>query len=400
MIRAYKFRMYATAKQDDSLVAMLNDFRFLYNAALQERKGAWKQSRARIRFDGQDAQLKDIRANDPDYSRWSYDAETQVLRRVNLAYQAFFRRVKAGEKPGYPRWKQAGRFNTADHRNGRGAKWIPAQESTQGRVYLQGVGHVKVKQHRPVVALRITRIAVKREGKRWYVILTAEQDLPAPLPKTGAVVGIDLATGSNGLAYTSRGERIGNPAYKRAAEATEAAAERALDRTKAGSRTEPESNRHRKAREKVAGVHRKVRDQRRDYLHKTSRRLVDSYDVIVVEDLNIAGMTRRAAPRPDGAGGYEHNGGSAKTGLNRSILDAGWGMFLGMIRNKAESAGREFIQVNPAYTSRICPKCGHQEKANRNGKVFLCLSCGHRDDADFNAADNILRAGLALRDTS
>jgi putative transposase len=173
-----------------------------------------------------------------------------------------------------------------------------------------------------------------------------------------------------------------------------AEAHQALSRTKRGS------NRHRKAREKVYGEYRKISNQRRDYFHKASRQLVDSYDVLVAEGLNTGGMTRRAAPRPDGAGGYEPNGGSAKTGLNRSILDAGWGYLLGMLRNKAESAGREFIQVNPAYTSQICTGCGHREAANRNGKVFLCLSCGHRADSDKNAAVNILRAGLVLREAA
>lgn len=396
MITAYKFRLYPTVEQDGLLLAELNDMRFLYNAALEDRRYMWKRYRIGIKFPDQDAQLTAIRAYDPDYARWPYDTETQVLRRVNQSYQAFFRRVKAGErKPGHPRYKGAGWFDTVDHRNGRGCKWIPAaQESTWARVYLQGVGYVKVKQHRPVEALRITRVAVKREGRKWYVILCAEQDQPEPLPKTGAMVGIDMATGDNGLAYTSSGERIDNPAYRRASEKRLAVAQRALSRTKKGS------NRHRKAKDKVAGVHRKTRRQRRDYLNKVSRRLVDSYDVIVMEDLNTAGMTRRPAPRPDGAGGYEPNGGSAKTGLNRSILDAGWGILQGMIRNKAESAGRELILVNPAYTSRICPNCGHRDAANRNGKVFLCLSCGYREDADFNAADNILRAGLALRDTS
>ncbi|MDI3208321.1 transposase [Pseudarthrobacter sp. AL07] len=393
MIRSYKFRMYPTSKQDDLLRVMLDDHRFLYNAALQERRDAWTRSRVGIRFVDQDAQLKHIRAFDPDYARWSAAAETQTLRRLDKAFQAFFRRVKAGGKPpGYPRFKGAGYFDTVDHRNGLGATWD--SHPTQSRVYFKGVGHVKVRQHRAVVARRITRIAVKREGRHWYVVLAAEQDVPAPLPKTGAAVGIDLAIGANGLAYTSLGERIGNPAYGKASRVRLAAAQQAWSRTKLGS------SRRRKARERAAGVHRKIHNQRRDYLHKVARRLVAVYDVIVAERLTIAGMTRRAAPRPDGAGGYELNGGSAKTGLNRSILDAGWGMFLEMIRAKAESAGREFIQVEPAYSSQTCRKCGHTESANRNGKDFLCLSCGHRDDADINAAINILRAGLALRDTA
>lgn len=395
MIRAYKFRMYPTSKQQDLLRAMLDDHRFLYNAALQERRDAWRRSRVGVRFTDQDAQLKYIRADDPDYARWSASSLEQTLRRLDKAFQGFFRRVKASEKPpGYPRFRGAGYFDTVDHRNGNGAKWDSAPQLAQTRVYFQGVGHVKVKQHRRVTARRITRVAVKREGRHWYVILAAEQDLPAALPVTGAVVGIDLATGANGLAYTSLGERIDNPAYGRASLPRLAEAQRAL------TRCQPGSNRRRKARERVAAIQRKVRNQRTDHLHKAAHRLVTEYDTIVAEDLNTANMVRRPAPRPDGTGGYEPNGGSAKTGLNRSILDAGWGIFLKMISAKAESAGRRFIQVNPAYTSRTCSQCGHRDAANRNGKVFHCLACGHRDDADINAAINILRAGLVLRDTA
>lgn len=378
MIRSYKFRIYPTSKQEDLLRAMLNDHLDLYNAALEDRREAWKQHHVRVQYGEQDAQLKYIRANDPDYARWSASGLEQTLRRLDKAFQAYFRRVKAGETPGYPRFRGEGWFNTVDHRNGDGAKWD--SHPTQTRVYFKGVGHIKVKQHRPVVARRVTRIAVKREGRRWFIVLAAEQDLPKPLPKTGALVGIDLATGPNGLAYTSDGERIENPAFGKASLSRLANAQRALSRTKRGS------NRSAKVRTKVAAIYRKAYDQRNDYLHKAAKRLVDGHDVIVAEDLNIVGMTRR-------------NGGFAKTGLNRSILDAGWGILLGMIRDKAESAGRQFIQVNPAYTSQTCSACGHQEAANRNGKVFLCLSCGHRADADINAAVNILRAGLVLRDT-
>ncbi|NYD78397.1 putative transposase [Arthrobacter cupressi] len=309
---------------------------------------------------------------------------------MDNAFRSFFRRVKYGGNPGYPRFKGAGQLNTVDHRNGDGATWNSIVHPTQTKVRFKGVGHVKVKQHRPVRG-RVTRVTVKREGQHWYVLLSAQQDLPTPLPKTGRMIGIDLATGSNGLAYTSLGERIENPAYGKAAQVRLAEANQAI------ARTQPGSNRRKKARGRFSALHRKISNQRLDYLHKAANHLVADNDVIVAENLNIARMTRRPKSRPDGAGGYEPNGRRAKTGLNRSILDAGWGIFLRLIRAKAESAGREFVQVDPAYTSQTCSRCGYREKANRNGKAFLCLSCGHRDDADINAAVNILRAGLVLR---
>lgn len=390
MIRSYTFRMYPTSKQADLLRAMLNDHRDLYNAALQERKEAYKRG-TRVWFADQDSQLTAIRAENPNQARWSYSAQEQTLRRLDKAFKAFFRRLRAGEKKvGYPRFKGPRQFSSVEHRNGDGAKWDSVQHPSQTRAKFQGVGHVKVKQHRPVLG-RVKTISVRQDGKRWYVHLVAEQELPAPLQKTGRMIGIDLATGPNGLAYTSLGERIDNPTFGAAVSEKIAEAHRDVFRCKRGSR------RRVKAWERVRQLYRKTRNQRHDYLHKTARQLVQEFDVIVAEDLRTVDMTRRAAPRPDGHGGFLPNGGTAKTGLNRSIRDAGWGQFLDLVNAKAESAGREFIQVNPAYTSQTCSECGHREAANRDGKVFLCRSCGHRDDADINAAVNILRAGLVLR---
>ena len=158
------------------------------------------------------------------------------------------------------------------------------------------------------------------------------------------------------------------------------------------------SIRRRRASQRIASLHRKVARRRLDHLHKTSRALVDAYDVIVHEDLKIANMTRRAKPRPGGEGGYEPNGAAAKTGLNRSILDAGWGILLRMLAYKAEDAGRQVIAVDPRHSSQRCSACGHTDAANRVTQAeFRCRSCGFRGNADTNAAINILRAGLAQR---
>jgi putative transposase len=145
----------------------------------------------------------------------------------------------------------------------------------------------------------------------------------------------------------------------------------------------------------VAAQHRKVRNQRRNFAHQVSRQLVADYDLIVFEDLKITNMTRRASPRPDGKGGYQANGAKGKTGLNRAILDAGWGDLLAMTTYKAESAGRTVVTVDPRNTSRRCASCGHVSAGNRCGAVFRCQACGHDAHADINAAVTILRAGTA-----
>ncbi|MGW1092392.1 RNA-guided endonuclease InsQ/TnpB family protein [Streptomyces sp. NPDC002596] len=395
MIRAYKFLLRPTARQDQALREMLRDHCSLYNGALQERRDAYRQaSRTTVRYGQQSAQLKDIRAFDPErQGRWSFSSQQATLRRLDKAFAAFFRRVKAVEKPGCPRFRTVGRFDTVEFpRDGDGCRWDATPQDPVTRVRLQGVGHVKVHQHRPVVG-KVKTISVKREGRRWYVILTADQEQPEPLPATGSVVGIDLGI-ANFLA-DSNGEFVPNPRHGRKAAAKLEAAQQALARCKRGSK------RRRKAVEAVARLHRKVRRQRLDHAHKTALGLVREHDLIAHEDLKIRTMSKAPAPKPDPdrPGSFLPNGAAAKAGLNRSIADAGWGVFLTILIAKAECAGREVMAVDPRNTSRRCPECGHTAKENRpTQEKFHCVSCGHNAHADTVGALNVLRAGLVRRE--
>jgi putative transposase len=257
------------------------------------------------------------------------------------------------------------------------------------RVRLQGIGHVRVHQYRAVKG-RVKTIMAKREGKRWYVILSCD-DVPAEsLPATGAAVGIDVGVAS--FLTTSDGAHVPNPRHLAATAGKLAAAQRDVARKKRGS------NRRRNAVARVAKIHGKVRRQRLDHAHKTALALVRDHDVIVHEALQVANMTRRPKPRPADDGSFEPNGAAAKAGLNKTIIDAGWGIFLRVLADKAESAGRQVIAVNPRHTSQACAQCGHVAAGNRVTQAeFRCLSCGHEAHADVNAAINILRAGLALQ---
>lgn len=394
--------MYPTVKQRGLLTTMLADHCTLYNAALQERRDGWDAHKRRVRvagdrfgrvnFSGQSAQLPAIRAADPDMARWSASSQQQTLRRLNKAFAGFFRRVKNGEAPGYPRFKGRGHFDTVDFTNGDGAKWDsrPCSSPTKAKVYLHGIGHVKVRAHRKVQGT-VKQVSVTREGNHWYVAISCDDVPEQPLPATGAVVGLDMATGDNGLAWTSDGARLDNPRHLHRGADRLAAAQRNLATKKRGS------NRRRKAVARVANLHRKVARARTDHHHKTALALVADHDFIAVEDLKAANMTRRAkpVPDPDTPGQYLPNGGSAKTGLNKSILDAGWGIFLNVLTAKAESAGRTVVKINPAYTSQTCHQCSHRDPTSRAGKTFTCTNCGYVADADVNAARNILRAGLA-----
>lgn len=390
MRRSYKFLMRPTAGQARMLGECLEDTRQLYNAALEERREAWRMRKMSVTVCSQGSQLKDIRAADPEqYERWAYSCEKAVIRRLDRAFRAFYRRCKAGEKPGYPRFKGRGWFDSIEWEYDRGSKWDSVPHPTVTRVYLKGIGHVRVHQHRAVKG-RIKTVTAKREAGRWYVILSCD-DVPAePLEPTGAAVGIDLGVVS--FLTTSDGAHVPNLRPLPAAVGRLAAAQQSLARKERGS------NRRRKARTKVAKLHAKVRRTRLDHAHKTALALVRDYDVIVHEALKIPNMTRRPKPRPVGDGTFEPNGAAQKSGLNRSINDAGWGVFLAVLHAKAESAGRAIVEVDPRHTSQRCARCGHVAAGNRVTQAeFKCLSCGHEAHADVNAAINILRAGLALR---
>ena len=217
-------------------------------------------------------------------------------------------------------------------------------------------------------------------------------DVPTNLlPVTGRQAGIDV--GITSFATTSDGEHVENPRWGRVAAERLAAAQQRLQRAQRRSK-----NRDRK-REAVAARHRKIANQRKDFHHKQARELVERYDLLVVEDLQIANLLRRAKPVPDPAnpGQYLRNGARAKSGLSRSIGDAGWGGFISILRAKAEDAGRTWIEVDPRHTSDGCEKCGYAAAENRvTQAAFECQRCAHRAQADEHAARNILRAGLAL----
>ncbi|GAA3425889.1 RNA-guided endonuclease InsQ/TnpB family protein [Streptosporangium sandarakinum] len=388
MRRSYKFLIRPTSKQAAALTACLEDHRALYNAALEHRRTAYAKTGVSIRYGDQSAELKHIRADDADgQGRWSFSSQQATLRRLDKAFAAFFARVKAGRTPGFPRFKGKGWFDTVTWpKDGDGCRWDSQPDHpTATFVRLQGVGHVRVHRHRPVRGT-VKTISVKREGSRWYVALSCD-DVPArPLPATGAVVGLDL--GVAWLVTTSDGEHLANPRHLTASAEQLTAAQQALFRKKRGSK------RRRKAVARIAALHAKVRRRRLDGAHKAALAVVRGYDVIVHEDLRIANMTRSASGTIDAPGRSV----AAKSGLNRSILDAGWGVFLTILSHKAESAGRELITVNPANTSRTCSRCGHVAKENRlTQAAFRCVTCGHAAHADVNAAKNILRAGLALR---
>jgi putative transposase len=357
----------------------------LYNAALEERRGAWKWERRSVSYFDQTRTLTTLREPRPEVLEHGVTVCRGTLKRLDRAFCAFYRRCRAGQTPGFPRFKSWRRFDAVQWEDTNG--WRLSTDSR--RLGLVGIGAVKLRLHR---ALRGTpkAITVAREGRRWWVTVRCV-DVPArPLAPTGREVAIDL--GVCAPVATSDGRLVLEGRYGHRARTRLEAAQRQLATKRRGSR------KRERAVEAVAAAHRKVRNQRKDLAHQLSRELVNSYDVIVFEDLKITNMMRRPRARQADDGTYQTNGAAAKTGLNRSISDAGWGQLLRCIAYKAEEAGREVIAVDPRYTSQRCSCCGHVARENRFTQArFRCQACAFEAHADINAAANILRAGRARR---
>jgi putative transposase len=385
-----KFRAYPTRPQEARAVRLLADHCDLYNAALEERREAWRMRGASVTYAMQSAQLRDIRRADPHgQGRHSFTAQQQTLRRLNTVFAAFYARAKKKKtekgKAGYPRFKAYSRFSQAGFVAGDGAKWTPAGSGGWARAAFRAVGSVKVRQHRPAPGT-VKFLQLKREHRRWYVIVITNTEA-MPLPATGRSVGVDVGVAR--FLTTSDGEIAANPKFLAASAVVIADLQRRKDRARRGS-----GNRTR-IRRQLAKQWRKVRNRRRDFHHKTARALVNTCDVIALEKLHTAAMTRRPAPKPDPdrPGAFLPNRASAKAGLNKSILDAGWAQFADFLTGKAEEAGRRVVFVNPAGTSTECHRCGRT--CGRPTQATVICPVHGSMNADLNGACNIAtRAGL------
>lgn len=283
-----------------------------------------------------------------------------VLFRIEKAFQNFFRRVKAGEKPGYPRFKAIGRYSSITYPQ------EPGFLITEKGLKLSKIGYVKLKKHRELIG-DIKTCTIRQEGDKWYACISVEY-MPVSKPIPCKAIGIDV--GIKAFAVTSDGEVIENPKLLRKAEDKLKQKQRQLSKKVKGS-----SNR-KKARKIVAKLHCKVRNQRSDFHHKESRNIVNTYGFIAVEDLNIKGMVRNRC-------------------LAKSISDAGWGQFLNYLTYKAEEAGCKVEKVSPYYTSVNCSVCGERVPKNLTDRVHSCPFCETVLDRDHNAARNILLKSTA-----
>jgi len=363
MRKTFEYRLLPTRAQADAMTAMLRTHCRLYNAALEHRRTAYRVAGASVNYAQQSAELKPIRREDPFVARTNFSSCQATLRRLDRAFQAFFRRLKAGETPGYPRFKAASRFKTVEYPSiGDGC----AFSEDERRVYFQHIGRIKVKLHRPLEGVPKT-LSFARKADGWYVLVSCDLGELTVEPSANPPVGIDL--GLISFIATSDGETVGAPKPYRTAQAKLRRAQRHLARCKRGS------NRRKKAVQRVAKQHQHVANVRKDFHHKTARTLVNTHGLIAVEALNIRGI--------------------ARSRLAKSTHDAGWAQFLAILTHKAASAGVQVVTVDPRNTSQACSDCGSLVPKNLSVRLHVCPHCGFAADRDVNAAKNILRLGLS-----
>lgn len=361
MRKTYKYRLYPTKKQIQKLNWTLDMCRVLYNSCLLDRKNRYEQTgKGLTRIDQQK-----ILVTDKKNIEFLKEIHSQVLQdvlfRVDKAFQSFFRRIKAGEEePGYPRFKGVGRYDSITYPQ------EPAFEVTPIGLRLSKIGVIKIKMHRSIYGTVKTCI-IRKEVDKWYACFSVEYS-PVLKPIPDKSIGIDV--GIKSFATMSDGSVIDNPKHLRKSEQKLISKQRQLSKKKKGS------NNRKKARLTVARLHRKVKNQRSDFHHQVSRKIVDNYGFIAVEDLNIKGMVRNHS-------------------LAKSIFDAGWGQFLGYLEYKAEDAGVQIEKVSPHYTSINCSVCGKPVPKTLADRMHKCPYCGIVICRDVNAAQNILLKSTA-----
>jgi len=368
MKAAFKFRMYPNKQQEAMLDVTLETCRHLYNTALADRKDAYELEGLGRSYEDQAAVLTKVKRGNPYLSSVFSQVTQDVLRRVDKSFKAFFRRVKAGGEPGYPRFKGAGRYKSFTYPQFgfkiEGSKLI-----------LSKIGSIRIFRHR-VVEGKIKTCTIKKDKVGcWYVTLISEiDDVPQIDPKTA--IGIDV--GLKSAITLSNGRSIQYPRYYVQAQDKMAAAQRFKERKKKGS-----CNR-RKAVIKEAKISKRVTNLRNEFLHQISRTIVDSADLIIFEKLNISGMLKN------------HH-------LAKHIQDHSWGKLIQFTKSKAAKAGKIVELIDARYTSQKCSQCGALVPKTLADRVHLCPNCGLKMDRDLNASLNIVTLGLrgrAYRDTA
>ena len=364
MFLTYKYRLLPSKRQHAALAAILEAQRVFYNAALQERIDCYRKTGKGRSYMDQCCALTECRRDLPEMAALPANLQRWTLKRLADAFSGFFRRVKCGEKPGFPRFRGKGWWSSFGFNEFSGIQFDGK------RLRFGGLSSgLRVHLHRPLPdGADIRSCVFHRDGRGWYVcfqiaVVASEKRV------VERAVGIDL--GLKVFAYQSDGVVIPAPKIARRAEREMRIRQRALARCKRGSK------RRLKVKVRLVRAHADIVNARTTWLHQQSARIANSYDLIAVEDLNVRGMVRNRC-------------------LARSISDAAWSRFLGFLAYKAEKAGGYLIRVNPRNTSQKCSNCGELVPKSLAVRTHACPHCGLVIDRDWNAAKNILKAEVGL----
>jgi putative transposase len=333
-----KEQLRPTLAQEAARGVVLWRCRTLDNTAREHRRTLYRQRGIALSRFTQEAELKDLRAALPEYAAIHSHVLQDVLARLDKTYQAFFRRVANGDKPGFPRFQGKDRYHSFTYKEyGNGA------HLANGSLVLSKIGRIAIQWSRPLEGTPKT-VTVRQEADGWYVAVSCAAVPAQPLPQTGRETGIDV--GLKVFLITADGDAVEHP---------------------------------------------------RHYRHKTARALVRGYDVLYVEAIQPSHLSRRPAPKQDEQGHDERNGAAQQAGLNQRMLDAGWRPFLTILADQAACAGKRVEAVTPAYTSQECSGCGERISIALSVRTPVCPHCGLLLDRDANAAKNSFWRGQRLR---
>jgi putative transposase len=357
--KAFQFRLNPTKAQVKLLQAQLDECRWLYNELLSQRKVAYEELDISLSKYQQLMFLPILKEERPALKAVHSQVLQNIVDRLDKSFQAFFRRCKAGEKSGFPRFRGAHRYDSFCYPQSGFA--LLGKE-----IFLSKVGRIRIKKHREVIGEIKTCTIKKTASGAWDITLSCEVKAVALEPKTEAIA-VDV--GIESFATFSNGDKIENPRFFKKGEKALAKVQRKLSKLEKGTK-----ERHR-AGKAAAKIHERIKNQRKDFCHKQAKKIVDQYQYICIEDLNIKKMIEGSH-------------------FAKSIVDASWNQFRQFLTYKAAEAGRKLGLVNPAYTSQVCSQCGHLEPKKLAEREHKCSRCGYTADRDFNAAQNILALGL------
>ena len=360
MKKSFKYRLFTNKTQETKLSDLFGSARYLYNNALEHRIICYKQWKKSINYYDQANTLKEIRSFDEGIAQLNFSSSQNILRQLDKAFQSFFRRIKQGQKAGFPRFKGKNRFNSTTFPTyGDGIKL------KKGKLYIQNVGSVRINLHRPLEGV-IKTVTVKKQNGRFYASFSCDEVPQNILPASTKEIALDV--GIKSFAVMSDGQVVDNPKYLKQSETK-------LKETQ----SQYSKKRSKNLKRKLGCLHEKVSNQRKDFQHKLSRKIVNDFGFIFVEKLQPKQMVKN----------------NFKI-LNKYINDAAWTQFFNFLRYKAESAGRALVEVNPKNTTQACSACGKIVPKDLSVRVHICPYCGLVLDRDYNAALNIFRLGHSL----